>query len=442
MSETLEQEIRLLRAHFWSERDPDGRAFAPLADAYRRKGDVEEARALLDDGLGRHPDFATGHLVDARVRRAAGDDEAALGALDRLLELDPGNASGHRMKGELLEAAGRAAEAAEAFRHALGLDRNYEDLEGRIARLGSDAPDGPEPEAPGPDDFPEVEDAERLLFDDFSPDDFPPASVEPGLQSGAEDLPWAEDALDVDLPDVDFSVDDVPLDDLESGTVPEPGYAWGEAVRSGEEGASEDPSFEESEEDEAPTHTRTLGELYARQGLVPQAVDVYERLLRKDPENEELARRLEELRELGSGPAGAPEPGDEPAAVPSETAEGGRDEDDGSGSAPQWAMGDEDAPVTTPFAWVPESAEGEASPGEGDAGRGRSIHGYFEDLLAWVPGAVPVESLAPDEPSGEGEAGGTTGRAAGEGAEAAGEGSESAEGGLEDLQDWLRDLGR
>jgi hypothetical protein len=28
--------------------------------------------------------------------------------------------------------------------------------------------------------------------------------------------------------------------------------------------------------------------------------------------------------------------------------------------------------------------------------RERPISAYFEDLLAWVPGAVPIESLAPD----------------------------------------------
>ena len=72
MSESLDQEIRTLRARFWSSQDPEGRAFAPLAEAYRQLGELDEATALVRDGLDRLPDFATGHLVASRVARDRG----------------------------------------------------------------------------------------------------------------------------------------------------------------------------------------------------------------------------------------------------------------------------------------------------------------------------------------------------------------------------------
>ena len=50
MTEALEQEIRTLRALQSSERDPEGRVFAPLADAYRRAGRIPEAVQLLNEG--------------------------------------------------------------------------------------------------------------------------------------------------------------------------------------------------------------------------------------------------------------------------------------------------------------------------------------------------------------------------------------------------------
>jgi len=56
--------------------------------------------------------------------------------------------------------------------------------------------------------------------------------------------------------------------------------------------------------------TNTLAELYLRQGLVDKALEVYRSMLRVDPRNERVRRRLQEL---GAGPAAGPGP---PAAAP------------------------------------------------------------------------------------------------------------------------------
>ena len=67
MTEALQLEIRTLRALLDSERDPGGRVFAPLADAYRRAGQIPEALRLLRDGIAKHPEFVTGHVVAAQL---------------------------------------------------------------------------------------------------------------------------------------------------------------------------------------------------------------------------------------------------------------------------------------------------------------------------------------------------------------------------------------
>ena len=51
MGQPLEVHIRKLQEFYWSEHDPDGRGFVPLADALRRAGDFREAHRLLRDGL-------------------------------------------------------------------------------------------------------------------------------------------------------------------------------------------------------------------------------------------------------------------------------------------------------------------------------------------------------------------------------------------------------
>ena len=91
MSELLDQEIRTLQSLYWSERDPDGLAFAPLADAYLQKGDVKEALDLLTDGMSRQPEYATGHVIAARLYLAQGMHSEAEYAARRVLKLDAEN---------------------------------------------------------------------------------------------------------------------------------------------------------------------------------------------------------------------------------------------------------------------------------------------------------------------------------------------------------------
>jgi tetratricopeptide (TPR) repeat protein len=295
LSDVLEQEIRTLRAYFWSDRDPDGRAFAPLADAYRRKGDLAEAESLLQDGLGRLPDFATGRLVAALVRREQGRLEEAMSELDRLLELDPRNVMG------LVERAGVSAR--------LG------DREGAL------------------------QDAELAL------------ELEPG-HAGAEAV----------------------LDDLEEPTGELEGMEAEEAVTTDEaspapEAASAPAGPSRTGEFGGAVPTRTLGELYVRQGALERAVGVYERLVEASPDDPELSARLTELRAQVEG-------GDSPDS-----------------RAPQWTDGVDLPGVLEEEEVSPWSGASDQG-GEGDA-TGRPIGRYFQDLMAWVPGAVPIQSLAP-----------------------------------------------
>jgi len=58
--------------------------------------------------------------------------------------------------------------------------------------------------------------------------------------------------------------------------------------------------------------TNTLAEIYLRQGLVDRAVGVYENMLRADPDNPKVRRRIGEI--LGSDPGGPPDPVLRPSA--------------------------------------------------------------------------------------------------------------------------------
>lgn len=240
MPASLEDEIRRLRDRFWSERDPDGRVFAPLADAHRRAGELDRAAELVEDGLSRLPEFAPGHLVSARILRDRGDAEAASAAYRRALELDPENVEALREAAAVAEGADRTARALELWH--------------RLSRL--------EPEDPGLREH--VRELKRRHFE-----------VEPAEEAAGAEAETAAAEVEV----------------------------------AGEGDAGGDGSEE--------VYTRTMAELYARQGLTERAAAVYRRLLEQSPDDEDLRARLEELERAT---AGAEAPADDEAAPAADAA--------------------------------------------------------------------------------------------------------------------------
>jgi tetratricopeptide (TPR) repeat protein len=485
----MEHEIRTLRAHFWSDRDPDGRAFAPLAEAYLDRGDVEEALALVQDGLGRLPDYATGHLVAARVHRVRGDQAAARGAVEALLALDRGNAPGLRLLGEISEEAGELQAAVDAFREALERDPGYADLEGRIARLeypptGAEAqgpahsgdagvadPGGRDPERPereGPKPGAMADEP----FEPGAPESPTPESLEHGSSHPGEE-PFLIESFETFHGDLEGDLQEFDSEirsgrESEPGAAPDPSPSSPEDLifhsfddpfeaPSDEDPSDEDPSREQASSGEPapPLATRTMAELYIRQGFADRGVEVYRQLVRRDPEDPELRRRLEELESeargetpgenlpgVGAAASDAPPAGDSSGIGEGTSgSEGGgaggadgddrvslargTEDDDPWGAAPQWTgedPGTAAASDRSPFAWVPDPDDTEAeavSEMEGRkreaaqevrGGRGPSAGQYLQDLLAWEPGAVPIESLAPEAGPRAGDGGSPRGK--------------------------------
>jgi len=102
VGQPLEVHIRKLQDHYWSEADPDGRGFVCLADALRRAGDLREAHRLLRDGLGRHPDFLSAHVVAGWLSIDRGQLGEAEDRFRTALDLDSRNVSALRGLAEVL----------------------------------------------------------------------------------------------------------------------------------------------------------------------------------------------------------------------------------------------------------------------------------------------------------------------------------------------------
>lgn len=154
MAESRRDEIAKLEA-LYSE-NPDGRVFTHLAEAYRRAGEPERAREILEQGLGRHPEYASAHVVLGRVLVDLGRAEEAERAFRRVLELDPQNLVATRALADLARDAGKIEEALGYYRKLQEVDaRNPEldeivrSLEGQASGVAWDAAAPYDSEGPG-----------------------------------------------------------------------------------------------------------------------------------------------------------------------------------------------------------------------------------------------------------------------------------------------------
>jgi tetratricopeptide (TPR) repeat protein len=424
--DSVDQEIQKLEEILDADRDPAGRSFVPLADAYRRSGDLDRAFDVLSEGLSAHPDFTSAHVVAGWLHLDSGAPQEAIRSFEVVMDLDPENVAALRGVADALEALGSYAEAAEYLRQLNDLEPVGPEVRERIEHLESlgsvevpgseEAPSAgidheevsgaedlsreagdlaveleaalPPGEEPGPRSEMEavaqqplrvldsdLEGTEGVAVDPFaelgvdSPDELPAIQGEESLaEPGSEEPttflgPTPEEGAPVVDPDLLF-------ESME--TLPAP------LAPSASEGLEDDWSAEGEE-----VYTETMGELYADQGLLHRAAEVFRHLLEREPENARYRERLAELESM--------------LAPARDEAAGGAEEADFEVhlASPAWVRdSDQTADVSTPFAWTEEEgeAEEEASADE------RLASGYFEDLLAWVPGAVPIEQLAPGQP--------------------------------------------
>jgi hypothetical protein len=126
--------------------NPEGRYFVPLANAYRKLGAAEHAESLLRDGLRRHPDYLSAHVVLGRCLADQRASEAAVEEFRYVLSVDPHNLIALRSLAELARADRRTDEAVHWYRELAAVDPMNDEARRALEELG--AFETPEPPAP------------------------------------------------------------------------------------------------------------------------------------------------------------------------------------------------------------------------------------------------------------------------------------------------------
>jgi len=133
--------------------NPKGRNFAPLADAYRKAGQVDQAIELCKSGLERHPDYVSAHIVYGRCLIDQKNAVAADQVFRKVLELDPENVIAFKVLADLAERSGRFSDAVIWLTKLLAADPMNGDAAEALAVAKGKAAQSPpvaKPTAPAP----------------------------------------------------------------------------------------------------------------------------------------------------------------------------------------------------------------------------------------------------------------------------------------------------
>ncbi len=98
--------------------DPTSRIFAPLSEAYRRMGRLDDAIAICQEGLSHHPDFYGGRVALARCFLDKREFVLAKYELEKVVHVVPENLLAQKLLGEACLALKEKGQALRAFRMA------------------------------------------------------------------------------------------------------------------------------------------------------------------------------------------------------------------------------------------------------------------------------------------------------------------------------------
>jgi tetratricopeptide (TPR) repeat protein len=155
----MSEDIRALTALVAA--DPGSLVFLELAEALRRKGQLEAAQKVVLSGLQRYPHLPAAHDLYARILADRQDYEHAFDEWDMALKLDPRNLGALKGLGFLFYRAGDHANALSHLEAAFQQAPGDEGLRTAIDRLreivgGSRAADAPSLELASPSAAPVV----------------------------------------------------------------------------------------------------------------------------------------------------------------------------------------------------------------------------------------------------------------------------------------------
>ncbi len=314
--------------------------FLQLAEEYRRAGALTVAAETCREGLKQHPKYWAARVALARACLGLGKAKEAVSELKKVLAVVPDNILAGKLLGQIYEKVGKPHKALETYQRLLPYDPDDPELSAKIEDLSASIRDAPPPapamvpeetpmsEAELPAGLPAHEDPPAL---EAAP--APPALEEgtaileepPSLEGSGSDFFHAASApstpaTETTLPpemngelnemshDLGQELEQAPVDHVVPDTLdltPSPDLLPNEIQKEAEAESQQEaaatpapveepaePEAAEASEPEEDVISRTMAELYYKQGHLDKAIETLERLMLMDQTSKEDEARL------------------------------------------------------------------------------------------------------------------------------------------------------
>lgn len=280
------------------QEDPTSRVFAPLAEAYRRLGRVDEAIEICQEGLEHHPDFHGGRVALAKCFLDKRRYAEAKQELERVVQSVPENLLAQRLLGDAHLALKQTHSALHCYKMALMLSPNDVSLAEKVHQL-----ERQDLSAPAPEPGALADSADSEVWDD----ELPASPAERGeLSTSAAPGQGAQlrDTVPTEVPPKDpFTDEEYPTADLQAAEETDGPSPIDQLLGATEEDEDEGFRIEHVSaifEEMAPQAqkeitTETLGDLYFSQGQFDRALRIFEKLQSRRP-MPELMRKMNNCR--------------------------------------------------------------------------------------------------------------------------------------------------
>ncbi len=300
------------------EKDPSSKLFVPLAEEYRKAGMLEEAAGVLKAGLERQPAYMSARVALGKIYLEKKMLNEAVAEFEQVVKAIPDNILAHRKLADAYRELGLTPTAIEHYKKVLELSPAGDEVRATLEELERPAaaePAGAVSEAEleeavelteeGEDFILSLSDEEVAEAEGALPE-FAGEAAELGEPAAAEEPASGGTPEGADAPETAGPAGAVPgaepeeavkkTEDAELAEVQEALSADEppEAVEPAEEGFHE---IEDTDAEDGLSGIRAA-EAHINNGQYAEAINVYEGLLRKDPDDPEVLQRAQELRSL------------------------------------------------------------------------------------------------------------------------------------------------
>lgn len=306
--------------------NPTSRLFVPLAEEYLKCEMIDEAVIVLVEGIKNHPSYVAARVMLGKIYLQKSQISEAQAEFEQVIAINSDNILAHKKLAMIYQGQGQLQRALEACKKVLIIDPSDKEAKGLVGVLESSVASSAPPEeasvlpnasAPAEPDpvsgtvseiktqmedanLPSPVESSDSVGEIGSGDQAEPIPADPevnvpevfGNPSVTQDERVAE--MPIESPVISKENDFAQEDSWEGDKTVVAGFEIPsmekEPLSPGVEGASTPEKGEKKEESLLST---TLASLYMSQGHYQQAADVYQKLMARDPADEESRQGLE-----------------------------------------------------------------------------------------------------------------------------------------------------